>query len=103
MFEFLFLRFVNVAGPPLGLPARSRQMIQPAIENKYRLNMQVSARAMGSSDCSFRDRATVRRARLSGYSTGELRWPARIAGCDPRPRRAAAALKSPSQIRDLTV
>jgi hypothetical protein len=74
MFEFLFLRFVNVAGPPLGLPARSRQMIQPAIENKYRLNMQVSARAMGSSDCSFRDRATVRRVRLSGYSTGELRW-----------------------------
>jgi hypothetical protein len=59
-----------------GLPARSRQMIQPAIENKYRFNMQVSLRAMGSSDCSFRDRATVRRARLSGYSTGELRWPA---------------------------
>jgi len=53
MFEFLFSSIVNVAGPPLGLPARSRQMIQPAIENKYRFNMQVSARAMGSGDRSL--------------------------------------------------
>jgi hypothetical protein len=49
MFEFLF-SIVNVAGPPLGLPARGRQMIQLTTKNKYRFNMQVSARAMGRRD-----------------------------------------------------
>jgi hypothetical protein len=44
---------VNVAGLPLGLPARGRQMIQPTTENKYRFNMQVSARAMGCRDLSL--------------------------------------------------
>jgi hypothetical protein len=53
MVEFLFFRFVNIAGPPLGLPARGRQMIQPTTENKYRFNMQVSAQAIGCRDRSL--------------------------------------------------
>jgi hypothetical protein len=51
MFEFLF-PIVNVARPPIGLTARSRQMIPSADENKYCFDMQVSARAMGSRDRS---------------------------------------------------
>jgi len=47
MFEFLF-SIVKVASPPLGLPACGKPMIQPASENKYRFDMLVSARAMGS-------------------------------------------------------
>jgi hypothetical protein len=43
---------VNIAGSPLGLPARGRQMIQTTTENKYRFNMQVSARAIGCRDRS---------------------------------------------------
>jgi hypothetical protein len=39
---------VIIANLPLGLTARGRQMIQPAIENKYWLDMLVSARAMDS-------------------------------------------------------
>jgi hypothetical protein len=49
MLEFLFLSSVNGAD----LPARGRPMIQPTIENKYRFNMQVSARAMGCDDRSL--------------------------------------------------
>jgi hypothetical protein len=48
MLEFLFLSIVNGAG----FPARGRPMIQPTNENKYRFNMQVSARAMGCCDLS---------------------------------------------------
>jgi hypothetical protein len=45
---------VSVAGPPVGLPARNRQMICLTVENKYCFNMEVSARAMGSRDRSDR-------------------------------------------------
>jgi hypothetical protein len=49
MFEFLFLSSVNVASLPSGRPL-GRQMIQPGVENKYRFNMQVSARPMDYRD-----------------------------------------------------
>jgi hypothetical protein len=56
------LRLCHLACP-LG-----RQMIQPAIENKYRFNMQVSARAMGCRDRFQRDQTTARRDRFFGIS-----------------------------------
>jgi hypothetical protein len=80
MFEFLFRLIVTVASPPLGLPARDRQMIQPAGENKYRFDMQVSARAMGSHTHSSALGMTAQRDRFSKYSINGLRWRAAIAG-----------------------
>jgi hypothetical protein len=39
-------------------------MIQPTIENKYRFNMQVSARAMGYAIALFRNQAIAPRDRF---------------------------------------
>jgi hypothetical protein len=76
-------------------------MIQPGNENKYRFNMQVSARAMG-----YRDRSLSRPNRSVTRSAFEIldRWIA-LARNEPRPkqrsRTTAGGFEGASQMRDL--
>src|SRR5271154_1243971 len=73
-------------------------MIQPTTKNKYRFNMQVSVRAIGSRDRSSPQPTTARRDRFSRYSTN------RVGGKNRRLKRMAAqhfrCFRSASQIRD---
>jgi hypothetical protein len=55
-------------------------MMEASCENKYRFNMQVSARAMADAIALFRNRTTARHDRLSRYSINDSRLRAPIAG-----------------------
>jgi hypothetical protein len=74
-------------------------MIQPATENKYRFNMQVSARAMGS-----RDRSPPATGRQRGtINSGILDQRIALAAANRRLKQMAAqncCFASASQIRD---
>jgi hypothetical protein len=76
-------------------------MIQPTTENKYRFDMQVSARAMDG-----RDRSPSRPNRSVTRSAFEIldRWIA-LASNEPRPKRrsrtTAGGFEGASQMRDL--
>jgi hypothetical protein len=73
-------------------------MIQPASENKYRFDMLVSARAMGSHALSSKLGLRRRRDRFSKYLINGLRWSAPIAAA----ARSHGAMGRFSRIRDPT-